>query len=44
MADKKLTLIPGKDAVEAVKTPEGKRQLYEDVCKALGIKPKPKKE
>lgn len=38
-----MTLIPGKDALEAVKTPEGAQALYEDICRALGITPKPSK-
>jgi hypothetical protein len=38
-----MTLTPGKDALEAIKTREGMRVLYEDVCAALGIEPKPSK-
>jgi hypothetical protein len=33
--------IAGKDALEAIKTPEGTRALYEQVCEALGIAPVP---
>jgi hypothetical protein len=36
-----FTLVSGKEALEAVKTPEGARALYEDICRALGITPNP---
>ena len=38
---KVFTLVSGKEALEAVKTPEGSRALYEDICRALGITPNP---
>ena len=46
MADKKdksgfvFTLVPGTDALEAIKTPEGARALYENIC-APRIAPAP---
>lgn len=42
--DRVFTLIPGKDALEAIKTREGAQALYERMCAALGIEPKPPKE
>jgi hypothetical protein len=38
---KVFTLVSGKEALEAVKTPEGAQALYEDICRALGITPAP---
>jgi hypothetical protein len=38
-ADRVFTLIPGKVAVEACKTPEGARAFFRDIFAALGIEP-----
>jgi hypothetical protein len=39
--NKVFTLIPGKEAVEALDDPEKLQAIYEQICEALGIEPEP---